>query len=335
MEWGEFVTRIEWKNSQGCPRLFLAPMEGVGDRYFRRAMASIGGFDEASTEFLRVPSNACHKTIRHIASLYDPLETAPIPQTAQVMGGDPELLAAVTEKLALRGAHRIDLNCGCPSNKVVGRGAGSSLLKDPSLVYNALKAMRQATDRLVTAKIRSGYQDTSLFLEILKAAEESGIDFLVIHPRTKEQGYQGMADWQLIAEAKRRLKIPVVASGDVKTVSDALRLREETACDGVMIGRGALINPLLFLEIKAHYARQEFVPSIELILAYLRRFKELTPLDISGRGQLNRLKQIFSHLFLGSERLLAVRSELLSLRDEADLFFEKGIQLLQQNWERI
>lgn len=78
---------MEWENPFGCPRLFLAPMEGVGDRFFRQAMAKIGGFDEASTEFLRVPSNACKKTIRHIASLYDPLETAPIPQAAQVMGG--------------------------------------------------------------------------------------------------------------------------------------------------------------------------------------------------------------------------------------------------------
>lgn len=116
------------KDFFGCPYLFLAPMEGVGDRCFRRAMASVGGFDEAVTDFLRVPTNA---HIQSLARVYEAGETHPIPLAVQLMGSDAELMAAMAQEVEKRGAPRIDLNCGCPSNTVTGRGAGSSLLKDP------------------------------------------------------------------------------------------------------------------------------------------------------------------------------------------------------------
>src|ERR1700733_2263762 len=142
------------KDVNGCPFLLLAPMEGVGDRSFRKAMASIGGFDEAVTEFIRVPTNA---HVKSLAKVYQANETTPIPLAAQIMGSDPDLMGAMAHEIATRGAPRIDLNCGCPSNTVTGRGAGSSLLKDPNLLFQNAQAMVRAVPVPVTLKMRSGY----------------------------------------------------------------------------------------------------------------------------------------------------------------------------------
>ncbi len=229
-------------------KLFLAPMEGLGDRPFRKAMAQIGGFDEATTEFLRV-SISTH--VPSLARVYDPAEMAPIPLAAQVMGSDPTLMAEVAVELERRGAPRIDLNCGCPSNTVTGKGAGSSLLKDPQQLHTLATAMRTALRVPFSVKIRSGYDDTTLFDEILDAVERSGAAFLTLHPRTKKEGYGPPANWSLIARAKERLSIPVVGSGDVKTAQDLFRMVRETSCDGVMVGRGAVANPWIFLEARA------------------------------------------------------------------------------------
>src|SRR5579872_3926349 len=125
------------KNSYGCPYLQLAPMEGVGDRAFRKAIAAIGGFDEAVRDFIRVPSNA---HIKSLAEQYDPGELEPIPLAVQIMGADPELMAMTAQAMESKGAGRIDINCGCPSNTVTGRGAGSSLLKEPGFLNEVGKA---------------------------------------------------------------------------------------------------------------------------------------------------------------------------------------------------
>lgn len=127
----------------GCPYLFLAPMEGIGDRAFRRAMATIGGFDQGSTEFLRVPTNAHTPSL---ARKYHSDELQPLPLAAQLMGSNPVLMAEMAREIASRGAPRIDLNCGCPSNTVTGKGARSSLLKDPDQLYAVAKAMVEAVD---------------------------------------------------------------------------------------------------------------------------------------------------------------------------------------------
>lgn len=299
------------KGTGNCPYLLLAPMEGLGDRPFRKAMAKMGGFNEACTEFLRVPSNA------HMASLakqYQKDDTFPIPQAVQIMGSNPELMAAMAQELAQRGAHRIDLNCGCPSNTVTGRGAGSSLLKDPSQLYRIAKAMVEAVSVPVTAKLRSGYEDISLFKENLLAAQESGIKFMTLHPRTKVDGYTPPARWDLIAEAKALLKIPVVGNGDILNVDDAVRMLKETGCDALMIGRGSVINPLIFHQIRAFFAGQQYVPEKNALQNFVQNFlcamAEGTPIST----QLNKLKQLMSFLFKGNARLLERRGEMLSKR---------------------
>ena len=238
------------KNKNNCPYLLLAPMEGVGDKSFRKAIASIGGFDEAVTEFISVPSNA---HVESLAKVYDKAELSPIPLAAQIMGADPKLMAAMAVEIEKKGAPRIDINCGCPSNTVTGRGAGSSLLRDPSYLYEVARSVVEAVSAPVTIKMRSGYEDISLFQENLLAAEESGVRFITLHPRTKVEGYTPPARWDLIAQAKQILQIPVVGNGDILSVNDALRIQRETNCDALMIGRGAVINPFIFHQIIHDY----------------------------------------------------------------------------------
>lgn len=296
------------KDKNSAPYLFLAPMEGVGDRPFRKAMSTINGFDEAVTEFMRVPVNA---HVESLARVYEADELGSIPLAAQIMGSDPELMAGMARQLEKRGAKRIDLNCGCPSNTVTGKGAGSSLLKTPDRLHKIASFMVKAVQVPVTLKMRSGYSDTSLFRENLKAAEESGVKFITLHPRTKEDGYGPPAKWDLIAEAKSILKIPLVGNGDILTVEDALRMLHHTRCDALMIGRGAVINPFIFKEIKAHFAQEKVVHSFEAYQKFYEVFVRELYQDGSHRGKINKLKQIFSYQFRKTEKLKELRPDIL------------------------
>jgi tRNA-dihydrouridine synthase C len=284
-------------------------MEGVGDRCFRKAMASVGGFDEGVTDFLRVPANA---HVKSLACQYQANEITPIPLAAQIMGSDPDLLAAMAQEIEKRGAPRIDLNCGCPSKTVTGRGAGSTLLKDPAFLHENAKAIVKAVSIPVTVKMRSGFEDISLFKENLLSAQESGISYLTLHPRTKVEGYGPPANWDLIAEAKQLLKIPVVGNGDILNVADALRMLAHTRCDALMIGRGGLINPYIFHQIRSHFAGNSCQYTTEDLSRYVNVYLSYIPCDISVKTKINKLKQLMSFLFKGSQQLFSKRQSILT-----------------------
>lgn len=284
-------------------------MEGVGDRCFRKAMASVGGFDEGVTDFLRVPTNA---HVKSLACQYQANEITPIPLAAQIMGSDPDLLAAMAQEIEKRGAPRIDLNCGCPSNTVTGRGAGSTLLKDPAFLHENAKAIVKAVSIPVTIKMRSGFEDISLFKENLLAAQESGISYLTLHPRTKVEGYGPPANWDLIAEAKQLLKIPVVGNGDILNVADALRMLAHTRCDALMIGRGSVINPYIFHQLRGHFAGNSYHYTPEDLSRYINIYLSYIPCDMPVKTKINKLKQLMSFLFKGSQQLLNKRESILT-----------------------
>ncbi len=318
------------KDSYGCPFLILAPMEGVGDRCFRKAMASIGGFDEAVRDFLRVPINA---HVKSLAAVYDPHELAPIPLAAQIMGSDPELMGAMAQELQRRGAPRIDVNCGCPSNTVTGKGAGSSLLKEPNFLNQVASAVVQAVSIPVTLKMRSGYADISLFKENLLAAQESGVNYITLHPRTKVDGYGPPARWDLIAEAKSVLKIPLVGNGDIVTVEGALEMLRTTLCDALMIGRGSIINPFLFHQIRAHFSGVPYRPQWNDLTAYFEIFLAQTAEEMSLRVKVNKLKQLISFLFKSNTELLKRRGEILtSQHGDPASFLEHVLPILKEGW---
>lgn len=309
------------KKPNGCPYLQLAPMEGVGDACFRKAMASIGGFDEAVRDFLRVPTNA---HVKSLSQVYQADELSPIPLAAQIMGSDNDLMAAMAQELVARGAPRIDINCGCPSNTVTGKGAGSSLLKDPSSLREIAKAVVQAVSIPVTLKMRSGFEDISLFKENLLAAQESGVRYITLHPRTKVDGYGPPARWDLIAEAKSLLKIPLVGNGDILTVEHALNMLQMTRCDGLMIGRGSIINPFIFHQIQAHFSQEPYVPKWEDLIRYFDVYLASMGADTPPKFRVNKLKQLLSFQFKGNRQLLEHRQQILSSTHE------DPISLLQQ-----
>lgn len=305
-------------------------MEGVGDRTFRKSMAFIGGMDEAVTEFISVPCNA---HVQSLAKVYDANELSPLPLAAQIMGADPDLMAAMAVELVKRQAPRIDINCGCPSHSVTGRGAGSSLLKDPNYLYLVAKAVRNAVSIPVTIKMRSGYQDTSLFEENLKAAEESGADYITLHPRTKIEGYTPPARWDLIARAKEIVKIPVIGNGDILTVEHALHVLSYTKCDALMIGRGAVINPFIFLEIKGHFEGKSYVRSWDLLETYLRYYLDSIPEVIPEKTKINKIKQLMGFICKSSERLSLQRQSILTLQPKESLpFLESTLSLLKSHF---
>lgn len=318
------------KDPNGCPFLILAPMEGVGDRCFRKAMASIGGFDEAVRDFLRVPK---HAHVKSLAVEYEADELAPIPLAAQLMGSDPELMAEMAKEMENRGAKRIDLNCGCPSNTVTGRGAGSSLLKDPEFLHQVAKSLVKAVTIPVTVKMRSGYEDISLFKENLIAAQESGAVYITLHPRTKVDGYGPPARWDLIAEAKSILKIPLVGNGDILNVQNALDMLRTTGCDALMIGRGSVINPFLFHQIRAHFAGKPYIPDWNDLKRYLDVYVAEIPEGVPVRVKVNKLKQLFGFLFNGNADLLSKRSSILTSQcPDLNSFLDFAIPLLKEGF---
>lgn len=317
------------RHASGCPFLILAPMEGVGDQCFRKAITSIGGFDEAVRDFLRVPKNA---HVKSLAVVYDAKELSPIPLAAQLMGSDLDLMADMAVEIEARGAHRIDINCGCPSNTVTGRGAGSSLLKEPNFLYQVAKSVVQAVSVPVTIKMRSGYEDISLFKENLLAAQESGVQFITLHPRTKVDGYGPPAKWELIAEAKSLLNIPVVGNGDILTIEDALNMLRQTGCDALMIGRGSLINPFIFKEIKGHFSNTPCIPQEEELKSYFLHYLAAMPAEIPQRTQINKLKQLLGYYFKRSQEIGSKRVEILTSQyTDPKLLLEFAFRLLNNS----
>ncbi len=318
------------KDLHGCPYLQLAPMEGVGDRCFRKAMASIGGFDEAVRDFLRVPRQA---HIESLARQYTADEIAPIPLAAQLMGSELDLMASMAREMEKKGAPRIDLNCGCPSNTVTGKGAGSSLLKEPDFLHEVAKTIVQAVSIPVTLKMRSGFDDISLFRENLFAAQESGIRYLTLHPRTKADGYGPPARWDLIAEAKSLLKIPIVGNGDILTVEDALKMLKTTNCDALMIGRGSIINPFIFHQIKAHFSQNRYIPKWDDLIQYFHVYRSEVPAEIPDKTRVNKLKQLMSFFFKGSPALLEMRQTILTSQySDPDSFMQFALPFLEKGW---
>lgn len=295
------------QTSTPAPYLLLAPMQGVADCFVRKSLAWIGGFQEAVTEFLSVPMNA------HVVSLcknYHAEELTPIPLAAQIMGSDPYLMGQMALCLAQKGAPRIDINCGCPSRTVTGRGAGSSLLKDPSFLYTLAKTVVDICPVPVTIKMRSGYSDLSLFTENLLAAQESGISFLTLHPRTKIEGYAPPARWDLIAKAKEILSIPVVGNGDIRNVLDAIKMLQQTNCDALMIGRGALINPFLFRQIQAYFGIP-YTATPPLLQKHLEVFLSALPEEMPEKTKIHKLKQRLGFLFQFSPYLEEQKTTML------------------------
>ena len=230
-------------------------MEKLIDGCMRDLLTSVGGYDLAMTEFLRI-TTVVHprKKFRRICPEIEShcLTSAGTPVVLQLLGGVPEAMAANAAKAIKLGVKGIDVNFGCPSKSVNSKGAGAALLKEPHTLYKIMKAIRDAIPEEVelSAKIRLGYDDMSLIFENVAAIEEGGADFITIHARTKADGYTRPARWESLAKIREVSHIPVVANGDINSVEDYIKCAKISGCEDVMLGRGAVANPGLAREIK-------------------------------------------------------------------------------------
>lgn len=280
--------------------LLLAPMEGLLDATLRDVLTRTGGIDRCVSEFIRVTSTVLPERafIRVVPELLNGGYTrAGVPVRAQLLGSDPTLLAENAERLAGLGPHGIDLNFGCPAKTVNQSRGGAVLLDEPELVGRIVAAVRRAVPAHmpVSAKMRLGFNDDERAEECAHAIAEAGADELVIHARTKAHGYRPPAYWERLAEVRAslpaHLRLPVIANGEIWTVTDAARCREVTGCEHLMIGRGMVTDPGLALAIKGLGG----VPW-SVLPPLLQVFWQQVSARVERRHRSGRLKQWLNYL---------------------------------------
>jgi tRNA-dihydrouridine synthase C len=286
--------------------LLLAPMEGLLDFTLRDILTRVGGIDRCVSEFIRVTGTLLPERVftRVVPELLHGSRTpVGVPVRAQLMGSDAVCLAENAGRLAGLRPAGIDLNFGCPAKVVNRHGGGAALLDDPALVHAIVSAVRRAVPRdvPVSAKMRLGVDDPSRALECALAISAAGADELVVHARTKLDGYRPPAYWEHIHEIQRSVPIPVVANGEIWTVADARRCRALSGCDTLMLGRGMVRDPGLALAIVADRRPLEAPhegPGVpwEQLLPLMREFWALIESHIAPAARAGRLKQWLNYL---------------------------------------
>ena len=273
--------------------LILGPMAGVTDLPFRLLCAEQGA------------GLLCMEMVSAKAILYNNKNTKAMltiderehPVSLQLFGSDPQIMGDIAKRLEDEGVpfDILDINMGCPVPKVVNNGEGSALMKDPLLAGQIIEATAKATSRPVTVKIRKGFDDAHVNApELAHIAQESGAAAVAVHGRTREQYYSGKADWSVIRKVKEAVTIPVIGNGDILTAADAIRMRDETGCDGFMIARGAQGNPWIFKQILHEWETGEPLekPSPEEMAEMMLRHARM---QIEFKGEYVGIREMRKH----------------------------------------
>lgn len=227
----------------------LAPMAGVTDAAYRRICREFGAAYTVTEMISAKAVEYGDKRTEAFSSLQRDIQ----PVFLQLFGSEPETLALAAERLLKQGAAGFDINMGCPVPKIAGNGAGSALMRDPALCGRIVAAVAERVPAPVTVKLRAGWdEDHKNAVEVAKRCEEAGAAAVCVHGRTKDQLYRGQADWGIIRSVKEAVSIPVIGNGDVTDAQSACKMLEETGCDMVMVGRGALGNPWIFRQINCY-----------------------------------------------------------------------------------
>jgi len=301
------------------PPLVLAPIAGHTDSLFRQVIKSLGGCGLVVSELVSTEAMTRRqaKTL-HLAH-FDQSER---PISIQIFGSDSERMAESAAMVEEMGADIVDINLGCPVKKVVRQGGGSNLLRDLPLMEKIFKAVRKAIAIPLTVKIRSGWDRNSInAIEVMKLAQDNGVEALAIHGRTRCDMYSGRADWNVIARVKEHARIPIIGNGDVFVPADAKRMFQETGVDGVMIGRGALSNPWLIRQCWDYLCGKTIThislqKRADFMVEFLQQVRTHTP----SAAALGRIKKIGGYLSKGFPGGPQLRARMHASRTTSEFF---------------
>ncbi len=285
-------------------------MAGVTDSPFRRVAKGCGGLGLIVTEFISVEGLTRGNLRSHQMMRFKPEER---PIAIQIFGYDAERMRWAAEIAEEAGADFVDVNCGCPAKKVVNGGGGSNLLRDLPQLKIILTEVKRAISIPMTVKIRAGWDEKTInAVETAQLIEDCGASMVTLHGRTRQQGYRGCADWDLVREIKRRVSIPVSGSGDILTPADAMRRFEETGCDAVHIGRGAIANPYIFRQTwEAMNGLEQYQPSPDELHTVLLSFLEYLREEMPERGVVGRMKMLSAQFLRGVANGAHIRTAVL------------------------
>lgn len=280
------------------PTVILAPMQGVLDPFVRKLLTAVNDYDLCVSEFVRVvdqklPKKAFYRLAPELQQ--KGLTDSGTPVRVQLLGQHPDWLAENAQQAIELGSHGVDLNCGCPSKTVNGSHGGASLLKDPDLIYRAIKAIRSAVppEQIVSVKVRLGWDSADQCFEIADAVAQGGANEITVHGRTKQDGYRAeRINWPAIGAIQKRLSIPVIANGEIWDFESAQNCQNVTACSALMIGRGALNIPNLSRVVKFNQPKMSWYEVLQLLFQYVN----LENKHDSGFYHVARIKQWLHYL---------------------------------------
>ena len=272
--------------------LALGPMAGVTDLPFRLLCKEMG-CNMLYTEM--VSAKAILYKNKNTKELLN-IDKNEHPVGVQLFGSDLDIMAQIAAQVEEGECDFIDINMGCPVPKIVNNGEGSALLKQPKLVEEILTKMVKAVNKPVTVKIRKGFENGTVYaVEIAKIAESCGVSAIAVHGRTREQYYSGKADWDVIKDVKKAVKIPVIGNGDIFSAEDAKAMKEYTGCDGLMVARGARGNPWIFREIKEYLENGNVIdkPTINDIREMIIRHAKML---VDYKGEYTGIREMRKHI---------------------------------------